>query len=91
MPGHMGADTVTVVNLEVVKVDKEKNLLVLKGAVPGPDDGYLVIREAKRLPKGSEAAKRRLTPPPPPKKKKEGAWKKETGLKKAAKPAAGKK
>jgi hypothetical protein len=90
MPGHMGQDTVTVSDLEVVRVDKEKNLLVIKGSVPGPENGYLIIRESRRLPKGSEAAKRRLAPPAPQKKKKEGAWKKEAALKKAAagKPAA---
>ena len=90
MPGHMGTDTVTVADLEVIKVDKEKNLLVVKGSVPGPKDGYLVIRESKKYPKGSEAAKRRIIPPAPSKKKKEGAWKKEAALKKAAagKPAA---
>jgi large subunit ribosomal protein L3 len=90
LPGHMGADTTTVADLEVVRVDKDKNLLVIKGSVPGPENGYLIIRESKKLPKGSEAAKRRIAPPAPQKKKKEGAWKKEAALKKAAagKPAA---
>ncbi|MBI4335165.1 MAG: 50S ribosomal protein L3 [Candidatus Omnitrophica bacterium] len=90
LPGHMGCDTVTIANLEVIRVDKEKNLLIIKGSIPGPDNGYLIIRESKKLPKGSEVAKRRITPPQPPKKKKEGAWKKEAALKKAAagKPAA---
>ena len=90
MPGHMGVDTVTILDLEVVKVDKDKNLLVIKGSVPGPENGYLIIKESRRLPKESETAKRRITPPAPPKKKKEGAWKKEAALKKSAagKPAA---
>lgn len=90
LPGHMGVDAVTITDLEVIKVDKDRNLLVVKGSVPGPKNGYLVIKESKKLPKGSEAAKRRITPPAPPKKKKEGAWKKEAALKKAAagKPAA---
>lgn len=95
MPGHMGNETVTALNLEVVKVDKERHLLVVKGPIPGSDNGYLVIRESKRLPKGSERAKRRIHPLPPPKKKKEGTWKKDAGLKKAAaaksQAAAGKK
>lgn len=92
MAGHMGFDTVTVVNLEIVKVDKDKNLLVVKGCIPGPENGYLVIKESKRLPKGSEAAKRRVAPLPPPKRKKEGAWKKEAARKAGAgKPAGGKK
>jgi len=84
MPGHMGNATITVSNLEVVKVDKEKHLLVVKGAIPGADNGYVIIKESKKLPRGSERAKRRFHPAPPPKKKKEGAWKKEAGLKKAA-------
>ena len=93
MPGHMGNKNITIADLEVVKVDKERHLLVIKGSVPGADNGYLVIKESAKLPKGSERAKRRITPPAPTKKKKEGAWKKEAGLKKAAKaaPAGGKK
>jgi large subunit ribosomal protein L3 len=43
--GHMGTDRVTVRNLEVVRVDPEENLLVVKGAVPGPNGGYLVIEK----------------------------------------------
>ena len=44
MPGHMGSETVTVKKLEVVKVDTEQNLLIVKGAVPGGKNGLLVIR-----------------------------------------------
>jgi large subunit ribosomal protein L3 len=44
MPGRMGADRVTVKNLEVVKVDKENNLLIVKGAVPGNKGQLLEIR-----------------------------------------------
>ena len=44
LPGHMGVDTVTVKKLEVIKVDAEQNLLVVKGAVPGGKNGLLVIR-----------------------------------------------
>ncbi len=91
MPGHMGAETVTVANLEIVRIDKEKHLLIVKGAVPGADNGYLVINEALKLPKGSLKAQRRLVPPPPPKKKKEGAWKKDGAKVAAKKPAAAKK
>ncbi len=43
MPGHMGAETVTVQNLEVVKVDAENNLIALRGAVPGPKGGTVTI------------------------------------------------
>jgi len=46
--GHMGNEKVTVLNLEVVKVDADKNLILLKGAVPGPKKGLVKIREAVR-------------------------------------------
>jgi len=45
LPGHMGADNVTVQNLDVVKVDSERNLLLVKGAIPGPKGGLLVIKD----------------------------------------------
>ncbi|MDR1841642.1 MAG: 50S ribosomal protein L3 [Holophagales bacterium] len=45
MGGHMGAEQVTVRNLEVARVDVENNLLLIKGAVPGPRGGYVVIRQ----------------------------------------------
>jgi len=45
LPGHMGVDKVTVQNLDVVKVDAERNLLLVKGAVPGPKGGLLIIKE----------------------------------------------
>ncbi len=47
MPGHMGHERVTVKNLRVVKVDSEENLLLVRGAVPGPQGGYLLIRKVK--------------------------------------------
>lgn len=46
MPGRMGGERVTVQNLEVVKVDPEHDLLLLKGAVPGPKGGLLIIRDS---------------------------------------------
>ncbi len=46
MPGHMGAVNVTVQNVEVVRADAEKNLLLIKGAVPGPKGAILVIKES---------------------------------------------
>lgn len=46
LPGHMGSDTVTVRNLEVVKIDAEQNLLLVKGAVPGAKGALLTIRMA---------------------------------------------
>ncbi|MBN2559198.1 MAG: 50S ribosomal protein L3 [Clostridia bacterium] len=46
LPGHMGTDRITVQNLVVVKVYSDKNILLVKGAVPGPKGGLLVINEA---------------------------------------------
>jgi large subunit ribosomal protein L3 len=46
MPGHMGCVKVTVQNLEVVRVDAEKNLILIKGSVPGPKKGLVTIKEA---------------------------------------------
>ena len=43
MPGHLGAEAVTVQNLVVVKVDAENNLIALKGAIPGPKGGIVTI------------------------------------------------
>jgi large subunit ribosomal protein L3 len=51
MSGHMGVDRVTVRNLRVLGVDKDENLLVVEGAVPGPKDGYVVITKAKKPPR----------------------------------------
>lgn len=45
MAGRMGGERVTVQNLQVLKVDTEKNLLVVKGSVPGPKNGYLLIQK----------------------------------------------
>lgn len=46
MPGQMGAETVTVQNLVVVKVDAENNLIAIKGAIPGPKRGIVTIKSA---------------------------------------------
>lgn len=48
MGGHMGNAQVTVRNLEVIEVDTEDNVLVVKGAVPGPNGGYVLVRRSKR-------------------------------------------
>lgn len=45
MPGHMGCVKVTVQNLEIVRVDAEKNLILIKGAVPGPKKALVTIKE----------------------------------------------
>lgn len=46
MHGRMGAETITIQNLEVIKVDVERNVLLIKGSVPGPKNSYLKIRAA---------------------------------------------
>lgn len=46
MPGHMGAEKVTVQNLEIVKVDSENNLIAVKGAIPGAKGGIVVITDS---------------------------------------------
>ena len=51
MPGHMGAKKITVQNLEVVKVDVENNLILVKGAVPGPKKALVTIKESVKTAK----------------------------------------
>jgi large subunit ribosomal protein L3 len=51
MSGHMGNAQVTVRNLRILGVDKEENLLVIEGSIPGPNGGYLVITKAKKPPR----------------------------------------
>ena len=51
MPGHMGCKKITIQNLEVVRVDAEKNLLLVKGAVPGPKKSLVTIKEAVKASK----------------------------------------
>jgi large subunit ribosomal protein L3 len=50
MAGHLGHERTTIRNLEVVRVDAENNLLLVHGAVPGPNGGYLVVRQTNKLP-----------------------------------------
>lgn len=51
MPGHMGAVKRTAQNLEVVSIDKENNVILIKGSIPGPNKGFVIIKEAvKGLP-----------------------------------------
>ena len=52
MPGHMGQDTRTTQNLEVIQVRPEDNLLLIKGSIPGAEGDYVIIRESKKRPKG---------------------------------------
>lgn len=56
MPGHMGSVQVTVKNLEVVRADAEKNLLLIKGAVPGPKKGLITIKETTKASAGAAKA-----------------------------------
>lgn len=49
--GKMGHDRVTVQNLEVVRVDADKNLLLIKGAIPGPKGGLVTVKEARKASK----------------------------------------
>jgi large subunit ribosomal protein L3 len=46
MPGRMGGEKTTVMNLDVVQVDADRNIVMVRGAVPGPKGAVLVIREA---------------------------------------------
>ncbi|HDQ14430.1 MAG TPA: 50S ribosomal protein L3 [Sediminispirochaeta sp.] len=48
MPGKMGGDRTTVQNLRLVKIDEEKQYLLVKGAVPGPRKGMVIVRKAKK-------------------------------------------
>ena len=48
MPGHYGVERVTMQNLEIVKVDTDRNILLVKGCVPGPKGSVVTIRESKK-------------------------------------------
>jgi large subunit ribosomal protein L3 len=54
MPGHMGAERVTMRSLDVVHVEPQKNLLLVKGPVPGPNSGHLYIRTAVQVHRGKQ-------------------------------------
>ena len=49
MAGHMGAERVTTQNLEIIKIDAERNLLLIKGAVPGAKNGQVTVRPAMKM------------------------------------------
>ena len=61
MPGHMGSVKVTVQNLEIVRVDADKNLLLVKGAVPGPKKALVTIKESERSANKQTYRKEELT------------------------------
>ncbi|WP_426449944.1 50S ribosomal protein L3 [Paenibacillus sp. S-38] len=44
LPGHMGSETVTIQGLEVVKIDVERNVLLIKGSIPGPKNSYVTVK-----------------------------------------------
>lgn len=46
LPGHMGYETITIQNLEIVKVDAERNVLLVKGSIPGPRNSYVTVKGA---------------------------------------------
>ncbi|MFH0764166.1 MAG: 50S ribosomal protein L3 [Candidatus Omnitrophota bacterium] len=52
LPGHMGVDRITVQNLEVIDVDKANNLIAVRGSVPGHKNSFLIVKEARKRPKG---------------------------------------
>ncbi len=56
MAGHLGVDRVTTLNLEVAHVDAEKGLLMIKGAVPGARNGWVLVRDAIKKPQPEGAA-----------------------------------
>ena len=49
LPGHMGVQKITIQNLEVVKVDMDKNVLLVKGSVPGPKGAILKIKSSVKI------------------------------------------
>ena len=53
MPGHMGAANRTVQNLQIVRIDAERQLLLIRGAVPGSRGGNLMVIPAKRAPRSA--------------------------------------
>ncbi|MDD2927530.1 MAG: 50S ribosomal protein L3, partial [Candidatus Omnitrophica bacterium] len=58
MPGHMGAKQVTTQNLKVMRIDVENNILLVKGAVPGHKNTYVVVKKAvKKTAKAASSAK----------------------------------
>jgi len=57
MPGHMGTDRVTTLNLKVVQTDVERGLIMLEGAVPGAKGGWITVRDAVKKPLPKEAPK----------------------------------
>lgn len=55
LPGHMGAERVTIQNLEIIKVDMEDNCILVKGSIPGPKKGFVIIKSAVKTDKKNDA------------------------------------
>ena len=55
LPGHLGHERVTVLSLQIVEADPERNLLLIRGAVPGPNGGLVLVRNAVKAPTGKKA------------------------------------
>ncbi len=85
MPGHMGQVKRTTQNLEVIQVRPDDNVLLIKGAIPGAEGDYVIIREAKKISKGSARLKQIHDNR---KKAAAGGSEKKKGAAKAAAPAA---
>lgn len=79
MPGHLGNVKKTIQNLEVLKVDAGRNVILVKGSVPGGDNGLLFIRKSLKLPGGIKA---KVVEPKKAEKKKDAGKKKEEKPKK---------
>ena len=45
LPGHMGSETITIQKLEIIRVDAERNVLLVKGSIPGPKNGFVKVKE----------------------------------------------
>lgn len=58
MPGHYGAETVSILNMKVVKVDAEKNLLLIEGGIPGSKNSLVMVRRTVKAPKAKGGALR---------------------------------
>lgn len=55
LPGHMGAEQVTIQNLEIIQVDMENNCILVKGSIPGPKKGFVIIKSAVKTDKKNDA------------------------------------
>ncbi len=52
LPGHLGVERITVQNLEIIDIDKDKNLILVRGCIPGHKNNYVLVKEAVKRPKG---------------------------------------